>query len=115
MALISTSSATATATAAPPKQINIQNNIAAGTAMYTVPAGRKFVGRIFNTTSNSFTYIDNTMIYANYSNNNGYLAAAASRVVWTFLPGTVIREGNTGSSSQLIGIEQDLNDNYWVG
>lgn len=117
--IVETSAAatTTTASARPlaPKQINILNNIAANTTMYTVPSGRKFVGRIFNTSSNASTYIDNTAVYANYSNPQGYLAAAASRVVWTFLPGTVIREGTSGSTSQLIGIEQDLNDNYWVG
>ena len=90
------------------KQITIQNNNPANTVMYTVPPGRKFVGRIFNTQTNQQTFINNAWIYAYMNGGSSQFPAAPAYGDFTLIAGTVVKEGGTGSSSLIIGVETDL-------
>ena len=95
------SSATGTA----PKQIAIPNTAAAGATMYTVPTGRKFIGR-FTTTSNSQpTKINGVNIYPYYGSSTSVTQSGALGE-WTLVAGTVVTE-NTANQTTIVGVEYD--------
>jgi len=87
-------------------QITIQNNNAANSVMYTVPNGRKFVGRIFNTQASIQTFINNAWVYA-YFGAGSAPPQSGSLGDFTLLAGTVVKEGGTANTSMLIGVESD--------
>ncbi len=97
---ITTSSGTVSA----PIQIAIPNGTAANEIMYTVPAGRKFVGRIWNTQNGSSTRINTTYVYT-YVGQSTYVTQVGAFWEYYLLAGTVIREGGTGNTTSILGIE----------
>ena len=86
-----------------PIQISVNNNIASGAVMYTVPAGRKFVGRIWNTGNNNQTQINSTYMYC-YFGSATSVAQSGSLWEYNLVAGTVIKEG-TANTSAILGIE----------
>lgn len=90
----------------PPKQIVIYN-IQANAVMYTVPAGKKFVGHIYQYNStNYYCYINGVPFYA-FNGNSTYVASAGSLMELTLVEGTVVQEAGTASVTFIMGVEYD--------
>ena len=98
--------------AKPDKQICATGS-GANTVVYTVPAGRKFVGWASNISWNNGSYwtkleVDGVSVI----HYNGFSAAISQQwdgpdsVVLTLLAGTVIKVGN-GSDLYVFGVESD--------
>ena len=102
MALINTSTSGVTA-ASPPIQITIEPLASiGGQVLYTVPDGRKFVGRIFNSNIGYITYINKAYINAHVG-SGANTPTAPALCEYTLLAGTVIKEGS--GNTCIIGIE----------
>lgn len=93
------------ASGTPPKQIAITNTALAGTAMYTVPAGRKFIGRFTTTSTNQPTKINGVRIYPYYGGGTS-VAQSGALGEWTLVAGTVVSE-NTSNQTSIVGVEYD--------
>lgn len=107
---VTTATTYTTVTPSAPKTIAITNNTGAGSIMYTVPDGRKFVGYIYNTTLNAQTYINNAWAYHFQGGGNtaGSNQQPGANNLYTFYAGTVIKEGGNANTSILIGYEMDI-------
>jgi hypothetical protein len=88
---------------AAPIQISINNDVAAGTVMYTVPAGRKFVGTIGNTTSGNRVNINQMSIWCFHGGPSDPIKAGALQTI-TLVAGTVVKEV-TANTSYILGVE----------
>jgi hypothetical protein len=89
-----------------PKMVCFSNDFPANIVIYTVPKGRKWVGRIGNTTNNWRTQINGVSIYAYHGGSTSVVQSAALGEM-TLIAGTVIKEGNA-NGSYIWGVESDL-------
>ena len=86
-------------------QITIAATSTANAVMYTVPTGRKFIGRIGNTTSGYGTYVNSALIPF-FQGSGGTNPTAAALFELTLLAGTVIKE-QAANSTYIYGVESD--------
>jgi hypothetical protein len=93
------------ASSTPPKQIAISNTASAGATMYTVPTGRKFIGRFTTTSTGQPTKINGVNIYPYYGGSTA-VAQAGALGEWTLVAGTVVSE-NTSNQTTIVGVEYD--------
>tara|TARA_R110000851_G_scaffold280479_1_gene433775 strand:+ start:1843 stop:2151 length:309 start_codon:yes stop_codon:yes gene_type:complete len=93
------------ASGTPPKQIAITNTALAGTTMYTVPVGRKFIGYFNTRGQNQPTKINGVNIYPYYGGGTSVVQPGAL-VEWTLVAGTVVSE-NTSNQTSIVGVEYD--------
>ena len=94
-----------TASATPPKQITIPNTALAGATMYTVPAGRKFIGYFTTSSQNQPTQINGVNIYPFYGAGTSVVQPGAL-AEWTLVAGTVVSEVTSGQTT-IVGVEYD--------
>ena len=97
---------------APDKQI-VASGTGSNTVLYTVPAGRKFVGWCSNESWNNGSYwISLELDGIGVRHFNGFSAAITQQwdgpdsVVLTLLAGTVVKIGN-GGTAFVFGVESD--------
>jgi hypothetical protein len=91
-----------------PKQILIFNK-PAWSFMYTVPVNRKFVGHIYNQ-SGAAAYLHDFTSGAQVDFTPPSMSSWSSAMTMqpiTLLYGMGVREGSTGSSTRIFGIEYD--------
>lgn len=92
-----------------PKQITIGNSTLSA-VVYTVPAGRKFLGRIFNTILSSTQINGASFNFFAGSVNSGTtnIANSSTFMDLTLLAGTVVSNPSSSAGScQILGIEVD--------
>ncbi|MBK25920.1 MAG: hypothetical protein CME70_18105 [Halobacteriovorax sp.] len=104
--------ASAGAAALPDKQI-VASGSGSNTVLYTVPAGRKFVGWCSNESWNNGSYwISLELDGIGVRHYNGFSAAITQywdgpdSVVLTLLAGTIVKIGN-GGTAYVFGVESD--------
>lgn len=86
------------------KQFVKPKNTSASTVMFTVPFGRKYVGRFTCGGLNGPT-INGTQIFPTEYNG---ATSGADRYEYTLIGGTVVTEGITASSSAFVGVDLPL-------
>lgn len=104
--------ASAGAASLPDKQI-VASGAGSNTVLYTVPAGRKFVGWCSNESYNNGSYwISLELDGIGVRHHNGFSQALSQSwdvhdsVVLTILAGTVVKIGN-GGTAYVFGVESD--------
>ncbi len=108
-----TASAASTGVEAKPDKQICANGNGANTVVYTVPAGRKFVGWASNESWNNGSYWTQLEFDSGVVRHfNGFSAGIAQQwdgpdsVVLTLLAGTVVKIGN-GGNLYVFGVESD--------
>lgn len=93
-----------TSSAAADKTISIIFNAVASSVMYTVPTGRKFVGKVWTNTNNAYAIINGQTYY--YPHGSSYYARTPLDVVLN--AGDVVKSStNTSDYSMILGVESD--------
>jgi hypothetical protein len=87
-----------------PKQIAVAGSNTAGTVLYTVPTGRKFIGSFAPQTANCYIVINGIVLVLSQLGTSGSVTAA---IPVTLVTGTVITTFGTTSACGLFGVESD--------
>lgn len=90
--------------ASPDKTISIVFNAIASSVMYTVPTGRKFVGKVWTNTNNAYAIINNNTYY--YPHGQSYFDRLPLDIVLN--AGDTVKSSTTTSDySMILGVESD--------
>lgn len=88
------------------KQI-VLNSSTPNAVVYTVPAGRKFVGSIFNTSYGQYYLLNDNSVYTSMNTGTGGSVPIESACSITLLAGTVVKVNSTPHQVCILGVEYD--------